>query len=279
LSTISPTARETIKAHLEVFVENLVAEYKARAIPTLDNVDAYLAQKSAEGQMKPFHAAIVPPQLLRITEFERGFSTSLGSTFEKCAKIVAAEHHPHAEQGYALTGQMSLSAINEIEHQVAAFESAANSKEGRPSLAQMVQSVLDAHRDDDVEERTVWAGLHILRKDGTELFFEMKSPRPNKGQCLEVIQRILRLHLLRRMPRPKVQAYFAMAYNPFGPDRADYTWSFARNYLPFDEVVLLGDEFWSLVGDPSTYREVLAIYQEVGREKAKYMLDALAFGF
>jgi hypothetical protein len=53
----------------------------------------------------------------------------------------------------------------------------------------------------------------------------------------------------------------------------------ARNYLPFDEAVVLGNEFWTIVGGPSTYTELLSIYQEVGREKTKYMLDSLAFGF
>lgn len=48
---------------------------------------------------------------------------------------------------------------------------------------------------------------------------------------------------------------------------------------PFDEVVVIGDEFWNIVGGPTAYEELLEIYLEVGREKSKYMLDALAFGF
>jgi hypothetical protein len=107
----------------------------------------------------------------------------------------------------------------------------------------------------------------------------MKSPQPNKGQCLEVTQRILRTHLIRRTPRPKVQAYFAMAYNPYGQDRSDYKWSFALSHMPFDKAVLIGHEFWTVIGGPSTYVEVLEVYQEVGVEKGKYMIDALAFGF
>lgn len=43
--------------------------------------------------------------------------------------------------------------------------------------------------------------------------------------------------------------------------------------------VLLGAGFWTLVGGKGTYEELLEIYQEVGREKGKAMIDALAFGF
>jgi hypothetical protein len=159
---------------------------------------------------------------------------------------------------------------------VVAFESASTDK---PSLEQMIKAVLDAHREDDLEERTARADLYVLAKDGTEFFFEIKSPVPNKGQCLEVTQRILRFHLLRGQPRPAVQAYFAMAYNPYGPDRADYRWSFAQNYTPFEQAVVIGHEFWEIVGGPTAYEELLEIYQEVGHDKSKYMIDALAFGF
>nr|HRD15882.1 TdeIII family type II restriction endonuclease [Methanothrix soehngenii] len=59
----------------------------------------------------------------------------------------------------------------------------------------------------------------------------------------------------------------------------DYNWNFALNYTPFAEAVLIAQEFWNIVGGEGTMEELLSIYQEVGREKTKYMLDSLAFGF
>jgi hypothetical protein len=43
--------------------------------------------------------------------------------------------------------------------------------------------------------------------------------------------------------------------------------------------MLLGVDFWTLVGGEGTYEELLEIYRELGREKGKAMIDALAFGF
>ena len=80
-------------------------------------------------------------------------------------------------------------------------------------------------------------------------------------------------------PRPTVRAYFAMAYNPYGASRSDYNWNFALNYTPFNESVIMAQEFWNIVGGNNTMEELLSIYLEVGREKTKYMLDSLAFGF
>ncbi|MGB3694632.1 MAG: TdeIII family type II restriction endonuclease [Spirulinaceae cyanobacterium] len=102
---------------------------------------------------------------------------------------------------------------------------------------------------------------------------------PNKGQCLEVLQRLLRFHLLRGLNRPQLQSYYAMTYNPYGFFRADYKWSYIRNYFPFDEAAVIGDEFWNVIGGETAYEELLEIYQQVGREKSKYIIDTLACGF
>ncbi|MCC7355314.1 MAG: TdeIII family type II restriction endonuclease [Anaerolineae bacterium] len=279
MAAISPNTRAAIKAYLEVFIENLVSHYRGRSIPAFTTPSSYLAQKSTRPRLKPFHAAIIPSELLRISEFERGFSTTLGTTFEECARRIALEHHAEAHRGYEVAGKVSLAAMSEIERQAVVFEHAADSKGHKPTLEQMIGEVLDAQKDDELALRTARADLYILARDGTEFFFELKSPVPNKGQCLEITQRILRFHLLRGQPRPKVQAYFAMAYNPYGPSREDYRWSIALNYAPFSQAVVIGHEFWSIVGGPTAYEELLEIYHEVGREKGKYMIDALAFGF
>ena len=279
MTAISPATRASIKAYLEVFIENLIEEYKGRIMPNSGVPSEYLAQKSPKGKLKPFHAAIIPPEILRINEFERGFSSRLGTTYEECARLIALEHHSEVHRGYDLAGDVSLAAINEIEHQLAIFEHTASSKGRKPHFEEMIQNVLDARRKDDLEGRSARADLYIQANDGAEFFFEIKSPMPNKGQCLEVTQRLLRFHLLRGQSRPAVRSYFAMAYNPYGRARDDYSWSFARNYTPFEQATVIGHEFWDIVGGPGAYKELLGIYQEVGHDKSKYMLDALAFGF
>lgn len=266
-----------IKGYLEAFVDNTVEKYKGRRIPT-SAPSEYLNQASLSGQLKPFHAAIIPPELMHINEFERGFSTSLGTTFEESARIIAAAHYQEAHRGYDVSGQVSTAALNEIDRQVAQFEHAVEQNKRRPPLDKMISVVLAARRK-LTQPLRVRADLFLLAHDGTEFYFEIKSPQPNKGQCLEVTQRLLRIHLLRADMSPRAQTFFAMAYNPYGRTRDTYRWSFARNYLLFDEIVLLGQEFWTIVGggDVSTDEKLLSLYQEVGRQKTKFILDSLAF--
>jgi hypothetical protein len=279
MTAISAKTRAEIKGYLEGFIKGLIDEYKRREVFKPDSAFEYLSRTSSKGQLKPFQAALIPPELIRINEFERGLSGKLGNSFEECARLIALEHYQNARRGYDIRAEVSVAAFAEAERQKEHYESIVKKQQAKPSLEQMITAVLNARRSDDLETKTVRADLYILANDGTELLFEIKAPKPNKGQCLEVIQRLLRFHLLRGAKRPQIQAYYAMPYNPYGIRKDEYKWSPALNYLPFEEAVVIGNEFWTIVGGQTTYEELLDIYLEVGREKGKYMLDALAFGF
>ena len=71
MPAIKPATREMIKAYLEVFIENLVNQHKARVIKAFDKPVEYLSSSSSQGRLKPFHAAIIPSQILRVSTFER----------------------------------------------------------------------------------------------------------------------------------------------------------------------------------------------------------------
>lgn len=119
----------------------------------------------------------------------------------------------------------------------------------------------------------------LIGYEDNELFFEIKSPKPNKGQCIEVTERLLHIHSLRNNGPPKVYTYYAMAYNPYGDDRSSYKHSFAINYMDIRNQVVIGKEFWEIVGGIGTYEELLEIYREVGKEKGPDMIKQLALGF
>ena len=279
MPAISDLTRSRITATLEVFIENLVERNRGRSIDTMGSPQQYLSLSDKQGSLKPFHAAIVSSEVMRISAFERGLVTSLGTSLEECARLIAVDHHRDAQRGFVLSGEVSSNALSEIEQQVATFERSAKSKTQRPGFNNIVTRVLRANSDGANEPREIIADLYISGYDGNEYFIEMKSPKPNKDQCLRMTQRILLIHALRNSPRSNVKSYMAMAYNPYGNSRDDYRWSITRNYMPFDDSVLIGDEFWNIVGGPTAYEELLEIYQVVGRAKRKYIVEALAFGF
>ncbi len=204
---ISPNTHAQIKGYLEGFIKGIVDVYKGREITKPSSAAEYLSRTSPNGELKPFQAALIPPELIRINQFERGLSTKLGNSLEECARLIALEHHQSVRRGYDIRREVSVAAFAEAERQKEQYEFAAEKGQAKPSLEQMITAVLQARRSDDLEPKIVRADLYILTHDGTELLFEIKAPKPNKGQCLEVIQRLLRFHLLRGANRPQVQAY------------------------------------------------------------------------
>lgn len=269
---ISQQTRSQIKGFLEGFMQGLVIEHKTPVRKASDIRPTRIY--SAKPDIKPFHEALLPEGILRINEFERSFSTKLGTTFAESARLIAKDHYAQAVREYRVEGKISRDAIRIIEALV--DEIGANGM--KRSYLDMVGGVLIAKGPPEID-RVRRADLYLQDTTGNEIFFEIKSPQPNKGQCLEVADRFLSIHALRRAGPPAVKTYYAMAYNPFGMEKASYNWSFATRYLDINNQVLIAKEFWDILGGADTYEELLDIYREVGREKGRDVLDQLALDY
>ena len=74
------------------------------------------------------------------------------------------------------------------------------------------------------------------------------------------------------------QTYFALPYNPFGINKEDY-----NHHPPFkifdminDEVVLIGKDYWDLLGGRGTYEKILEIAGEIGQQTKKELKKFLS---
>jgi hypothetical protein len=270
---LSKETRSLIKGYLDGFVAHWVGRYAELQLEDL-------SKATSTTRNKPFHTAIIPLELLRLSAFERGFSTSLGTTFEECAKLIALKYQAEVHRAYDLIGEVSSNALGKIDEYVELFDQAPRERKQHPSFQVMAEIVLNSQKDSGETRRVrIRSDLFFMSHDGREHYFELKAPQPNKDQCLRAVRRMLTICLLRNELPPKVNTYFAMAYNPYGSSREHYRWSIAKAHLPFDETVLIGHEFWEILGEGTTYDELLEIYQEVGQDKAQHIIEKLAFGF
>lgn len=270
---IEKNTRIEIKGYLQGFVHGLIEEHRPekRASRVAERRVTY---SSKEGGLKPFHEAIIPAQVIRISEFERSFSTKLGTTFEECARLIARQTFEIAQRGYKASGKMPLAAAAKIEEIVARL----GQKSKQVSFLEMIDLVLDIE-DDIWVERPAIADLYLRDSNGREHYFEIKSPKPNKGQCLEITERLLRIHAIKQANHSRVNAYFAMGYNPYGNLKTLYQHSFSLQYLDIKNQLLLGEEFWTYFGGNDTFEQLLEVYQKVGYEMGKTIVDSLAFDF
>ena len=220
---------------------------------------------SGGGDSKPFHVALLPDHILPSSGFERSFSTGLGTTFEAVGAMVAETRFPTVERQYKKSGFIPINCIQEIDKITANLDRTRGVVDHRVNVRRLVSLV---EQDSSVKEsRDVTTDLYMRDRDGTETYFEIKSPQPNKGQCLTMTRTHLLIHCIRRKAFPDVRTYVGMAYHPYGEGQP-YKAHFAAAYLDTKHHVLLGRAFWDYLGGTGAYGDVLSIYQEVGRVKA-----------
>jgi len=267
---IEADVEKQLKQFLEKWANDFKDKLNAKKLETEE--EKIELQKLKEGKSKPFHEALLSKEILEVNSFERSFSTSLGNSFEGCAKIIAAKNFEIAELQYEVKGKISNKVIKKVEE----FCDYVGSN-GRPkNYLDYVGQVVSIKETDSVERRKI-SDLYIKDSKGNETFFEMKSPKPNKGQCVEVLGRHLEMHAIRKAEPPKVKTFFAMAYNPYGT-RKDYKHSFSINYLDMENHVLLGSEFWDYLGGKGTNEEIIRIYEEFGQVTGKGIFEKLILG-
>lgn len=270
---ITKEVRNTIKGYLEGFIQGMVDEAKQNGFDRKQLRP--LRKESKDGDLKPFHESLLPDGILRVSEFERSFSTKLGTTFEECARLIAKSVHKNAERGHRVRGVVTAKAIRRIED----IMNGTGSGGMKSKYPDLVKEIVELSKNVTGVERISIADLYIETKSGEEWFFEIKSPKPNKGQCLEATGRLLQIQAITHAKYPKAKAFYATAYNPYGVEKSTYRHSFTVNYMDLANEVLIGKEFWDMVGGKGTYEGVLSIYQEVGKEKGPDMLDQLALGY
>jgi len=106
--------------------------------------------------------------------------------------------------------------------------------------------------DGELIPTTVISDIYV-EKGNTKYAFELKAPLPNSDQTKVSKEKLLKLYSM--VEQPVSSAFYALPYNPYGK-RENYNWSFPARWFDMkkDTAVLIGDEFWDLIGGKGTYQ-------------------------
>lgn len=216
------------------------------------------AQQELQGLVAPFHDALVPG--IRLLN-ERSFSTRLGNLHERIARIVAAEVHAEVRQPLDLAGTIPVLSREFITQRISQLEK----RQAVPD-AHYERDQIRSHFGNEVQAGTridLWVRAH----DGAQHFFEIKSGKPNKGQCVEMKERLLTAFAIRRSDDS--HWWWGVPYSPYGS--APYRHNYALPFFDFMHEVKMGRKFWDFIGGDGAYDQLHAIYLEVGEQFAAYI--------
>ena len=201
--------------------------------------------------------------MLEFTNFERSFSTVMGIIFENCSSIIAKSRFTVIPQN-KLVGTIPTNTNAEIDK----ITTRINNGDIFENYIDEVNRIVDFVSNDTSKlvEKSIISDLYLKDKQNNEVFIEIKSPKPNKEQCINVTRKHLCIHAIRRRVFPETKTYFGMAYNPYG--NSSYKHSFSVKYLDISNQVLMGKDFWDFLGGKDTYEELLRIFTDIGKIKS-----------
>jgi len=231
-----------------------------------DCINRTIKRLSVDTTHRPFHEALLTKKLVISAAFERSFSTSFGQgPIEQISEIIASGAGAECKRQKETMANVYKGAIDEIER----ITSALRSGDKKPNWDAEIKKIL-AHKKGDTEVRRVISDLWI-KKDDEEIFISIKTVKPNLDQT-EIAKKDL---LLLKAHNNQFKAYFGLFYNPGGNKRDDYNWSIPSKIFNMkeDDCVLIGKDYWNLLGGEGTYNKLLSIFKEVGKETQKKLLQ------
>lgn len=215
---------------------------------------------------KPFHTALLTEDIVRISSFERSFSTSFGQgPIERISELIAVENGYEAQRQKESLLNLYKGAVDEVER----ISSALRAGNQKPDWKKETQTLSAFNKGDTIVRRVIsdlW-----LKKDGREYFFSIKTVTPNLDQS-EIAKKDM---LLLMADNSNYRTFFALYYNPHGQHREDYKHNFPMKMFDMhkDNCVLIGKDYWDFLGGEGTYEELLEIFSEVGEETKKTLLN------
>jgi hypothetical protein len=244
------------RAQVGALISEFMAKWIADSIPATELERIAAEGVSPSGLLTPFHDALVPGITLL---GERSFSTRLGNLHEKIAAVIASEIHADVRQPHDLAGAIPVLSREFITQRISALEH----REAEPDVIYEREQIF-SHFGNQVNAATR-IDLYIRTQGGEDHYFEIKSAKPNKGQCIEMKQRLLTALAIRR--QESTRTWWGVPYNPYG--RGEYRWVYPLAFFDFEDEVMLGLPFWDFVGGIGTYEELLDLYRQVGDEFAE----------
>ncbi|MCF2143351.1 MAG: TdeIII family type II restriction endonuclease [Candidatus Heimdallarchaeota archaeon] len=219
---------------------------------------------------KPFHAALLPEEIIKLSKFERSFSTSLGQTvFERIAEIIGTDRYEKAARSYRTTGHITQGELDYIEKLLRELEF--KSKDQKKSNWKKEVQELENSQGGPIVTIEVISDLYI-QAAGKEMYFEIKSSKPNADQTKVSKEKLLKLQAMRR--GKNVETYFALPDNPY-VTKENYSWSHPKRYFDMEDTncVLMGKDFWDYLGGKGTWEELIEIFQKVGKKTKKRIFE------
>lgn len=222
-----------------------------------NKINNKLNKYSRETTSMPFLAKLIQDsEKVAAYSFIHSLATTLGmSIYEKISEIVASSTYDLIKTSYDVKGEISNDENTTISQILQEIKNGTRKSNKEQEIKEILQCKSKSGRKIKIR-----ADL-FLRKGNDEYYIEIKTAKPNIDVFAKSKEKLLQWVALRKK---KVNTLLAIPYNPYHPE--PYNRFTLQGYLDEDEELYVADKFWGLVGGKGTYKEILDIFDEVGKE-------------
>lgn len=218
---------------------------------------------NAETEYKPFFQAIFTKEQIITHTVVHSFYTSFGmSIYEQLVKILAEGAGYEAHTQYDLLGEIddkTEGIISKIDIELRSGKRAPDFKKEYEAIKKSIQPGKELN---DPDKRV---DVFIKKPDGTEIYFDITSPKPNIKEFVALKKKLLRWIALRLSinKNAKIITALGLPYNPYHPKPYN-RWTKGNMYD--SNQLMVGQDFWNFVAGEDVYDEFINIFKEVGEE-------------
>jgi type II restriction enzyme len=220
-----------------------------------------LANYTPESKEMPFHYRLIGKDRMALFSFIHSLNTSFGtSIFEPVAQALASERFAKASTQHIIGNAIydnSQRAISEILDSLRAGNSDPNKLAEIEAIRKSLSGTTHSVKPTKVD-------LYLEDNNGAKWLFDIKSPKPNKGEFQGFKRTLLEwvAIALSSDDKHEVHSLIAFPYNPYAPQPYE-RWTM-KGLFDLKHEIMVAEEFWDFLGGEGTYEELLDCFARVG---------------
>lgn len=263
-----------------VLHDQMKVAVKERAVNLLrlDEKVATLGEAIDNGDTNLFFLEMFGKEVMLSSKLITSLQTSFGMSFyEQISHKLATLVGYTAKTQYKLTGFIHADAKNYLDELLEDLSYSPDRKSEYKKLSEIYGAIKKEEIGELAAIPDSTVDVFIKKPDGTEIYIDITTVKPNKKEFRTMKAKILKWYFLRLshgdITPDKIQTFIAIPYNPESSTGNSYT-RWGAYYDRKD--LLVGDELWKLVSNGNfSLDDMIDVFKDIGTESKAKIRTAL----
>lgn len=238
--TLTSNQKDSVKNFIQLKLHEKIKKFSPNK--TLDNHFAL--------------SGIIPIKIRRQYSAIHSLATAFGMSFyEQIAVTIAAENSDMAKRQWRAESRISKNRKQKIEEIIRQI----GNKENRPDIDSEIKEILSIPNTNLMETDAGQIVDVYIKRGLDEYYIDIKTVGLNKSGFLD--HKRLTLSWVARADK-EIHPIIALPYNPYHPKPYKKVGS---DVMQVGKDLLVGKDFWDLIGGQGCYEDISNIFQDVGK--------------